>query len=139
MHRRPICISAVAGLLLLATVIAAVVGTSLLVPGTVLDRMWELNKLAYSVFQSFGRASGLLFLLLSLCTAYAAVGLLKGDCKARWLAVGLFAVNGLGDVVNLVRPANRLGGAVGILIAATALFYLSRPSAAAFFDRRRDV
>lgn len=136
-RRRPVYISVIAGFLFAATLIAIVVGTSLLIPGTILDRMWELNRPAYSAFAFRPTASGLLFLLLSLCTAYAAVGLLNGVRKARWLAIALFTVNGTGDVVNLVRPANRLGGAVGIIIAATVLFYLIRPGAAAFFDKDR--
>ena len=139
MHSRPMSISVIAGCLLLATVIAVTVGTSLLIPGTILDRVWELNRPAYSAFVLLGRLSGLLLLLLSFCTAYAGIGLLKGDRKARWLAITLFAGNGLGDVVNLLRPGNRLGGAIGILAAATFLFYLSRRSATAFFERRRDL
>lgn len=134
MSARPVSISAIGVFLLAATVIAAVVGVSLLFPGTFLDRIWELNKPAYEAFEALGRISGLLLLLVGVCAAYAGAGLLKGQKRARWIAVALFAVNGLGDVANLLRPTGRLKSTAGVLIAATFLFCLLRPSVTAFFE-----
>lgn len=139
MRVRPLSISVIASFLLVATLIAAVVGTSLLFPGTFLDRIWELNKKAYAGFQALGRPSGLLLLLVGACTAYAGRGLLKGQNGARWVAIVLFAVNGLGDVVSLLRTAERFKSAAGALIAATFLICLLRPSVSAFFRSQRDL
>jgi hypothetical protein len=137
MRARPVSISVIGVFLLAATVIAGLVGTSLLFPGTFLDRIWELNKPAYKGFQAVGKISGLLLLLVGLCTGYAGAGLFKGQNRARRLAIALFAVNGLGDVVNFLRPAERLKSAAGALIAATFIFYLLRPNVIAFFERPR--
>jgi hypothetical protein len=87
---RPISVSVIAAFLLAATFIAALVGTSLLFPGTFLHRIWELNKPAYAPFNGPGRISGLLLLLLGVCTAYAgqvclkaSTGAVAGDCSIR--------------------------------------------------------
>lgn len=132
-------ITIIASFLLAATFIAALVGTSLLFPGTLLDRIWELNRPAYAAFEALGRVAGLLLLVVGVCTAYAGRGLLKGQNGARWLAIGLFAVNGVGDVMNLLRPGERAKSAAGVLIAATFLFYLLRPRVAAYFQSRRET
>jgi hypothetical protein len=137
MRARPKSISVVAVFLLAATFIASLVGASLLFPGTFLDRMWEFNRPAYAAFEALGRLSGLVLLLVGASTAFAGAGLLKGQSRARWVAVALFAVNGIGDIVNLLRPADRLKSTAGVLIAATFLFCLLRPGVSAFFEGQR--
>jgi hypothetical protein len=67
MGRRTVSISVIGVFLLAATLIAALVGTSLLFPGTFLDRIWELNKPAYEAFEALGRISGVVLLLMGLC------------------------------------------------------------------------
>jgi hypothetical protein len=69
MRDRPGAVSSVAVFLFTATAIASVVATSLLFPGTLLDRLWELNKPAYAGIEVLGRASGVLLLLLGMATA----------------------------------------------------------------------
>lgn len=139
MRTRPIAISVIAAFLFAATLVSAIVGTSLLIPGTFLDRIWEVNKPAYAGFEALGRASGLLLLLLGIYTAFAGAGLIKGRKWGRWLAIALFVVNGVGDVVNLLRTRDWLKSGAGVLIAATFLFCLFRSRATAFFESQRDI
>ena len=134
---RPRVVSLIAAFLFAATVIATVVGTSLLHPGTFVDRIWNLNQPAYTAFQTIGKSSGVLLLLLALGTAAAGAGLLRGARWAWWFAVALFTLNGLGDLVTLLATRDLLKSGSGILVAATFLFCLSRPHLIAFFQLRR--
>jgi hypothetical protein len=52
--------------------IAAVVGTSLIFPNRLLDRLWELNRPGAAVFHAVGWISGVLPLALGIGTAAAA-------------------------------------------------------------------
>lgn len=125
MNRSP-SIILVAAFLFVAALISSVVALSLLVPGTPLDRMWELNRPAYVAFKALGRVSGPLFLMLGLCTAATGFGLLRGRRWAWWLAIGLFAVNGLGDIVGLAIDGNLVRSAAGVSIAGVFLYLLLR-------------
>ncbi len=132
--------SIVAAFLFAATAIAAVVGASLLFPGTIMDQIWELNRPAYAAFHVLGKASGALMLLLGIATAFAGTGLLRRAKWAWWIAIILFAVNGLGDAVTLLTSRrDLLKSASGAVIAAIFLVSLLRPSVTAFFKQSAAV
>jgi len=112
---------------------AALAGTTLLVPGTTLDRAWALNPGAYQQLSSMGSIAGLLFLLLSLLLIFSAVGWFH---RRRWgwiLAVVIISFQVIGDLVNLLRGDSQRG-AVGVIVAGALLFYLFTPSIRADFD-----
>ena len=67
---------------------AAVAGTTLVCPGTALDRLWTLNKLAYDQLARMGTGVGTLFLLLSTALMAATVGWFKRRLWGWRLAVG---------------------------------------------------
>src|SRR5271166_3806983 len=92
----------VASFLFAATALAAVMGTSLIFPNRILDRLWELNRPAFALFHAMGRISGALLLALGIGTAAAARGILHRKKWAWWFAVVLFAINGAGDVVSVL-------------------------------------
>ena len=123
---RPIALTIVAGFLFLATAIAAVVGTSLLFPTPLLDRMWELNKPGAALFHSIGRISGLFLLALGCGTLAAGFGLLYGRRWAWWFAVVLFAIDGTGDVVSYFLIHDALHTIIGILVSSIFLYMLCR-------------
>ncbi len=102
-------------------------------PGTALDRIWSLNRAAYDSFKPLGRLLGILLLLLGVCTFAAGRGLLHGRPWARWLAIAVFAVNGLGDAVNFVVTRDLIKSGSGALIAGMFLFFLFHPGVAAYF------
>ena len=100
--------------------------TTLLWHGTVLDRVWKLNSQAYKQLQPFGRAAGILFLILSAALSLAGTGWFH---RRRWgwrLAVAIIAIQVLGDIVNCGR-GDWLRGGVGVVIAGALLLFLMRP------------
>jgi hypothetical protein len=126
----------VAGFLFVAAALAAVVGTSLLFPSRVLERLWEINPAAAPAFHAYGRISGLLLLALGLATFTAARSLLYGKRWAWWFAVALFAVNGLGDVVSFLATRDAMRSISGVTIAVVFLYFLTRAPVRRYFDLR---
>lgn len=127
MDPRPKSVPVVAAFLFLAAAIAAVVGTSLLFPNTLLDRLWELNRPGAAAFHALGRFSGALLWALGIATAAAAIGLLRRKPWAWWFAVALFAVNACGDVVSLFVTGDLGRAASGLAVASVFLYLLTRP------------
>jgi hypothetical protein len=89
--------------------------------------MWEMNRPAYIAFEKLGRLSGAILLTLAAMASIAGAGLLRGRGWAWWMAVALFAINGLGDLINLILSHDLLRGGTGVLIAGAFLFFLTRP------------
>ena len=134
MKTRPKGISVVAIISFLAALVAVLVAVSILFPGTPLDVIWSLRNPFPAEFKD--TLAGMLFgyFLLSLgvvglCLVY---GLVKGLRWAWWVAIAVFAVNGIGDAVSVAQ--GNITGIAGIAIAAVFLFYLTRPSVRAFFE-----
>lgn len=95
--------TAIGAFLVFGATIACLEGTTLVWPGTVLDRVWALNPRAYNQLSPLGRSVGIPFLILSLALAVAGLGWFK---RRRWgwqLAVVVIATQVLGDFVNVVR------------------------------------
>ena len=111
---------------------AFLAGTTLVWEGTPLDRLWLLNSLAYQRLAPFGKLVGIPFLMLSALLALAAIGWIKRNLWAWWLAVLIVATQVLGDAVNLLL-GHLLEGGTGVLLAGALLFYLLRPKIRAAF------
>jgi hypothetical protein len=135
MVERPTTVTVVAAFLSMATVIAVATGTTLLIPGTRLDILWQLNRKAYSDFSTLGRTPGVLLLMVGCVTAAASAGLLRGRKWAWWVAIGIFVINGLGDLAALFVARDWIKGGSGVLIAAGFLFVLIRKKVRVFFAR----
>src|SRR6266581_1350878 len=76
----------------------------LLFPGSALDSLWRLNPDAHAAFQKIGKLSILLMFVVGSACASAAIGLAT---SARWgvpLALGILAVNLVGDLLNAFVP-----------------------------------
>lgn len=125
---RPKTIPIVAAFLFLATVMAVATGISLLFPGTVLDRLWALNRPAADAFQSLGRIPGVVLIALGAATAAAGIGLLRRKQWAWWFALALFAINGCGDLVSFFVTGDLLKSASGVALATLFLYALTRPA-----------
>jgi len=111
---------------------ALLAGTTLVCPGTLLDRAWVLNPNAYLQLAPMGRVVGSLFLLLSAALAAAGAGWFRRRLWGWQMAVGIIAAQVLGDLLNLVR-GDFLRGAAGVVLAGALLFYLLRPAVRAAF------
>lgn len=102
---------------------AALAGITLVWRGTVLDRMWALNKPAYAVLSPIASIVGPLFLVLSTIMVSIIVGWFRRKLWAWWLAIGILGTQMIGDIVNLVR-GGFLRGSAGVVIASALLFLL---------------
>jgi hypothetical protein len=135
-RHRPKTIVFIAIFLFAATIIAFIVGESLLFPNSLLDYMWRFNPEGATVFHSIGRASGLFLLALGVGTLFAALGLLRGRRSAWWFAVFLFAIDVSGNIVSYFLTHNALRSATGAIISATFLLLLCRQSTRDYFLRQ---
>ena len=72
-------------------------------------------------------------MIVGVATAVAAAGLLRGNRWAWQLAIIVFAMNGLGDVVSLFITRDLLKSGSGVLIAALFLTGLLRRNVRLFF------
>lgn len=86
-EQRPATVPIVAAFLFAAAAIAAVVAASLLFPGTLLDRLWDIDKPGAAAVRALGRIAAILLLLLGAATFAAALALLQRRNWAWWFAV----------------------------------------------------
>ena len=102
----------------------AVAVAALLTPGSTLDIVWRLNPEAHLGFQKIGTAlSVLLMFVVGTACAWAAVGLARQKEWGRRLAIGILAVNLIGDCVSaLVRHDPRT--LIGLPIGGAMMAYL---------------
>jgi len=118
--------------LLFGAAMALIAGTSLMRPGTALDRMWALNPRAYHELSPLGRSAGFLFLLLALALALTGMSWLK---RRRWgwrLAVVIIGTQVLGNLVSIFL-GRIVEGVVGFTIAGALLLYIIRPDVRSTF------
>jgi hypothetical protein len=113
---------------------AALAGTTLVWPGTVLDRMWTLNPLAYRQLAPLRAPVGIAFLLLSAALVVAGVGWFRRRPWGWLLAVAIILVQMIGGLVNAVR-GDLLKASTGFIIAVALLIYLFRPRVRTAFPR----
>jgi hypothetical protein len=135
MPRRPKTVSVVAAVLFVAAALAGVVGTSLLFPNKLLDRLWELNPQGAAVFRSWGRMAGVFLWAVGVATTAAAAGLLHRNKWAWWFAVVLFAIEGCGNVAAFFANGDLPRSASGVAISGAFLFALLRAPLRRYFDR----
>ncbi len=112
---------------------AAFAGTTLLWPGTRLDRAWVLNPDAYKTLRAFGRLIGIPFLALSAALLIAGIGWFKRRAWGWRLAVAVIAIQLVGDGISALE-GHFVRGAAGVAIAGALLFYLFRPNVRTAFQ-----
>jgi hypothetical protein len=66
--------TAIGVVLFFGAVMASLAGTTLIWPGTLLDRIWVLNASAYRQLAPFGKMVGVPFLVLGTALTAAGVG-----------------------------------------------------------------
>jgi len=108
-------------------IMAAYACVTLLWPGTVLDRLWNLNISAHVQLLLMGRAIGFLFLALVAALVATGIGWSRRRAWGWTLGVILLATQVTGDLASAAMGEYIRGGA-GVLIAGSLLFYLFRPN-----------
>ena len=96
---------------------------SLLLPGSVLEPIWRLNPQAHVALASMRLSGTVLMLVVAVACALAAVGLW---IRALWgyrIALGVLAVNLVGDVMNAVLRGD-LRTLIGIPVGGFLLLYI---------------
>lgn len=111
---------------------AAYAAVTLLKPGTMLDALWALNKRGHAGLVLLGRGTVLLFAVLSVLLALAAVGWFRRKYWGWMLGVTIIAINATGDLINGVM-GEWLKGAVGAVIAGLLLIYMTRARVRNYF------
>ena len=132
--RRPITPMVVGAFYLLASLICAAAGVSLLLPRGGFDWMWTIKPAAYNQLLAMGPWSGIGFCLLAMAMALTSVGGLR---RKRWgwlLAVAIFATNGIADAARLLA-GEVLEGLIGVIVAGAILYVLSRRQIRRTFEK----
>jgi hypothetical protein len=109
--------------LFLAAAIASIAGATLIWRGTVLDRIWVLNRNAYSQLAPLGRIVGVAFLMLGAVMLIAGLGWKRRRLWGWRLGLGILVTQALGDLVNCLR-GDFLRGSIGLAISVGLLLYL---------------
>jgi hypothetical protein len=131
---KPPGFAAMGAFLFFGATMASLAATTLLLPGTLLDRAWILNPTAYKQLSPLGSKVGILFLLLAVLLVLSGVGWFRRRLWGWRLAVAIIATQVLGDITNLVR-GDWLRGGTGFIIASALLLYLLTPRVRAAFSR----
>ena len=79
-------------------VMCALTTPLLLFPGTRLDSVWRLNPVAQQQLTGMGGWAVLLMLTVGTACALAAIGLARGARWGRMVAIGVLAINLIGDI-----------------------------------------
>jgi hypothetical protein len=107
----------------------------LLFPGTPLDVVWRVKPTARDELSAFGFFTIPLMILVGAACGSAAVGLARAAEWGRRVAVGILAVNLVGDTTNAVIRSD-WHTLIGLPIGGLMIAYLMRPGVRRFFYRR---
>lgn len=121
---RPAGIVALSAFFLAGALVCLAAITSLLSPGGPLEPMWRLNPQARVAFAQMGPWTIALMAAVALACGLSGAGLWRGATWGRRLAIGLLAVNLVGNLANAT-----LGGdprtLIGLPIGGALLLYLA--------------
>ena len=121
--KRPRGVTALSIFFLAGALISFIAGASLLFPSSFIEPMWRANPRAHQHLSEVGLWGPVLMLAVSVSCAMAAIGLWRRAAWGQKLAVGLIAINLIGDVANTVMGTEPRA-IVGVPIAVAILVYL---------------
>lgn len=106
-----------------ATCILVACGTALLFPGSLMEVVWRAYPARRAMLMPYREWLGPGFLILAIAMLFASVGCSRRRIWGWRLAVGIFAVNGIGDVGQIFL-GHFVEGTIGVSAAGTVLYYL---------------
>ena len=116
----------------LATIILLCAGMALVWPGAFFDAIWDLAPSREAQLMPWRTIAGPGFLGLAVIMAVASIGCFGAKQWGWGLAVIIFSINGLGDLVQIFL-GRVTEGLVGVAAAAIILYWLSRMNVRAAF------
>ena len=133
--RRPVGLTLLTAFFVFGALMAFLAFLERLLSGGFLEPIWRLNPDAHRALAELGAWGMLLMAAVAIACALAAIGLWIQAQWGRRLAVGILAINLLGDVMNAVTRGD-LRTLIGIPIGGAMIFYLFRPRTRAQFEVR---
>jgi hypothetical protein len=130
----PVGVVGLVGLFVLGVCASGSSLLALLFPSSALRHVWRLNPEAQYALLSLGPAGVGLMLAVCVACSLAAFGLLRRDWWGHRVAVGILAVNVIGDTVNAVLRDD-LRTLIGVPIGVALIVYLLTPSVARLYRR----
>jgi len=115
-----------------ATVITLVAAVSLLFPNGFLEPIWKLNPRGRAGLGAIGIGAVLLFTVVCLACAVAAIGLWRGARYGYAMAITVLTINSLGDLFNVISGTEPRA-IIGIPIVILILAYLLTTKVRRFF------
>lgn len=131
---KPLGVTALSIFFLAATLITIVAAISLLFPNGFLEPIWKLNPRGRAGLGAIGLWAVLLFSIVGLACAVAAIGLWQGRWWGYFTAITVLSLNLFGDLFNVITGIEPRV-AIGIPIVIFILVYLFRPKVRLFFSR----
>ena len=133
--RRPVGLTLLTAFFVFGALMAFLAFLGLLLSGGFLEPVWRLNPDAHRALTELGAWGMLLMAVVAIACALVAVGLWIQAQWGRRLAVGILAINLLGDVMNAVTRGD-LRTLIGIPIGGAMIYYLLKSRTRAQFAVR---
>jgi hypothetical protein len=133
--RRSLGLTLLAAFFLFGALMASLSFVGLLLPGGALDAIWQFNPRARVALTELGVWGIVLMLAVAIACAFASVGIWVRTSWGRRLAIGILAVNLLGDLLNAVVGGD-LRTLIGIPIGGALILYLLSSRTRAQFELR---
>src|SRR2546427_5611241 len=121
--RRPVGLTLLAAFFVFGALMVFLAFLGLLLSGGFLEPIWRLNRDAHRALTELGAWGMLLMAAVAIACALAAIGLWIQAQWGRRLAIGILAINLLGDVMNTVTRGD-LRTLIGIPIGGGLIFFL---------------
>ncbi|PYP95776.1 MAG: hypothetical protein DMD38_10775 [Gemmatimonadetes bacterium] len=133
--RRPVGLTLLSAFFVFGALMAFLAFLGHLLSGGFLEPIWRLNPDAHRALAELGGWGMLLMAAVAIACALGAIGLWIQAQWGRRLAVGILAINLLGDLMNAVTRGD-LRTLIGIPIGGAMIFYLLRARTRAQFELR---
>ena len=129
----PLGLRALAAFFVFGSVMSATAGLGLLIPNGMLEPIWQLNPESHEALSKLGGAAVALMVMVSTACALSAIGLLNHSVWGFRLALGVLAVNLVGDAASAI-VRNDLRTLIGLPIGGFLIAYLLRPKISRLFN-----